>query len=78
MEKKTFYCDICGTEIKRNDVYMSVKIEKKSSIWDELGGWHVSKCNLNDLCLSCINKLFKGFKDLGLKFEITTEGRVRY
>ena len=36
MEKKTFYCDICGTEIKRNDVYMSVKIEKKSSIWDEL------------------------------------------
>ena len=42
MEKKTLYCDICGKEIKRtNDVQMSVKIEKKSCIWDELGGWHV-------------------------------------
>ena len=79
MEKRTLYCDICGKEIKRtDDVKMSVKIEKKSSIWDEIGGWDVSKCNLNDLCPSCINKLFEGFEDLGLKFERTTEGRFRY
>lgn len=79
MEKKTLYCDICGKEIERTDnVQMSVKIERKTSIWDELGGWHVSECNLNDLCPSCIHKLFEGFKDLGLKFETKTEGRCRY
>ena len=50
MEKKTLYCDICGKEIERRDnVEMSVKIEKKSCIWDELGGCHVYRCNLNDL-----------------------------
>lgn len=79
MEKKTLYCDICGKEIKRTDeVQMSVKIERKSFIWDELGGWNSDKCNLSDLCPSCSNKLFKGFKELGLKFKEKIEGRGRY
>ena len=79
MEKKTLYCDICGKEIERTDnVQMSVEIERKSSIWDELGGWHVSKCNLNDLCPTCIYKLFKGFEELGIKFERTTEDNDRH
>lgn len=79
MKKETLYCDICGKEIRRTDeVQMSITIEKKSYIWDELGGYNSEKCELKDLCPDCIHKLFKGFKDLGLKFNAKTEGRARY
>ena len=79
MEKKTLYCDICGKEIKRTDeVQMSIKIEKKSFIWDELGGYTSEKCELKDLCPGCVRKLYNGFRCLGLSFNTKTEGRGRY
>ena len=79
MEKRTLYCDICGKEIKRtDDVQMSVKIEKKSFIWDELGGYKSEKCELKDLCPECVRKLYNGFRCLGLSFNTKIEGRGRY
>lgn len=72
MKKETLYCDICGKEIKRTDeVQMSISIEKKSFIWNELS----EKCELKDLCPECIRKLYNGFRCLGLKFNAKTEGR---
>lgn len=79
MKKETLYCDICGKEIRRTDeVQMSITIEKKSYIWDELGGYNSEKCELKDLCPDCIHKLYNGFKSLGLKFNTKIEGRGRY
>lgn len=79
MKRETTYCDICGNEIDRTDVVqMSIKIEKKSFIWDELGGYNSEKCELHDLCPACIQKLYNGFRGLGLKFNCKTEGRARY
>jgi hypothetical protein len=79
MKKETLYCDICGKEIERTDeVQMSIRIEKKSLIWDELGGYNSEKCELKDLCPDCIHKLYNSFKSLGLKFNTKIEGRIRY
>ena len=78
IEKKTYY-DLCGTEILRDDtVNMSINIKREEYIWDELGGKHVNSCEIKDICPKCIQKLHKGFQELGLKFEHKVVDRVRY
>ena len=78
IEKKT-YCDLCGTEILRDDmVNVSINIKREEYIWDELGGKHVNSCEIKDICPKCIQKLYKGFQELGLKFEHKVVDRVRY
>ena len=64
MKKITYYCDLCDTELIKDDKGNELKISVSSTLHNTASSFTIQIVNFEDICNKCMSKVINKIKTL--------------